>query len=49
VRIVSTGAGGRGCHACRHPDRARDLPGAISRCRRLRRTQPRGAISCGAA
>jgi len=26
VRIVSTGAGGHGCHACRHPDRARDLP-----------------------
>ena len=31
VRVVSTGAGGHGCHASRPPARGRDVPGARSR------------------
>ena len=41
VRVVSTGAGGHGCHASRPPARGRDVPGARSRRDARRRVRPR--------
>jgi len=40
VRVVSTGAGGYGCHARRPSARGRDVPGARSRRHRVRGVRP---------
>src|SRR6185503_17147117 len=47
VRVVSTGAGGHGCHASRPSAHGRDVPGAISRIARSSRRARDGGLEDG--